>query len=38
MGGFTKLGVPFPGGPYKKDCSMIGSILGSPRHLLQWTS
>ena len=28
-GGFPKLGVPF-GGPYKKDYSILGSILGYP--------
>ena len=27
--GFPKLGVPF-GGPYNKDYSILGSILGSP--------
>ena len=26
---FPKLGVPFRG-PYSKDCSILGSILGSP--------
>ena len=30
MRGFTKLGVPFLGGPYNKDHSIWGSILGSP--------
>ena len=29
MGGFLKLGVPFAG-PYNKDYSILGSILGSP--------
>ena len=29
-GGFPKLGVPFFGGPYNKDYSILGSILGSP--------
>ena len=28
-GGFPKLGYPF-GGPYNKDYSILGSILGSP--------
>ena len=28
-GGFPKLGVPF-GGPYNKDYSIWGSLLGSP--------
>ena len=28
--GFPKLGVPFLGGPYNKDCNVLGSILGSP--------
>ena len=28
-GGFPKLGVPF-GGPFHKDYSILGSILGSP--------
>ena len=28
-GGFPKLEVPF-GGPYNKDYSILGSILGSP--------
>ena len=29
FGGFPKLGVPF-GGPYNKDYSILGSILGYP--------
>ena len=29
-GGFPKLGVPFLGGPYNKDYSILGSILGVP--------
>ena len=29
FGDFPKLGVPF-GGPYKKDYSILKSILGSP--------
>ena len=29
IGGFPKLGVPF-GGPYNKDYSILGSVLGSP--------
>ena len=29
IGGFLKLGVPF-WGPNNKDCSILGSILGSP--------
>ena len=28
-GGFLKLGVPL-WGPFNKDCSILGSILGSP--------
>ena len=28
--GFLKLEVPFLGGPYNKDYSILGSILGSP--------
>ena len=30
FGGFPKLGVPFWGGPFIKDDSILGSMLGSP--------
>ena len=29
MGGFLKLGVPYWGGPYNKDYSILGFIVGS---------
>ena len=30
FGSFLKLGVPFWGGLYNKDYSILGAILGSP--------
>ena len=42
-GGFPKLGVPFLGGPYNKDCSLLfwglywGPILGN-YHKSAWDS